>query len=282
MRRFFGSRTFKFSIALLLTLMLGSTAAAVTDGGTSPVTDIAAYLFSPLQKISAFIGEKLSGVSARFASSDEYVEKIEQQQSKIADYEKRLVDYEKTKQKLEAYEAFLEVKADNPDFEFVPSCVIARDSADVYNSFTLDKGSADGISVNMPVIYGSNLVGIVTQVRTTTCTVGTILDPKINVSAYEISSREEGYVSTDTDLSLKGLIKLSGLTRSTPVVSGGIVCTSGIGGLYPRDLIIGTVTEIFDEDTDISSYALIEPGVDFTSLEDVFIITRFEGQGEQE
>ncbi len=73
---------------------------------------------------------------------------------------------------------------------------------------------------------------------------------------------------------------MHGLSTSTDITAGGIVCTSGVGGIYPRDLIVGTVVDIVDGTVDISASAVIEPGVDFDEITDVFIITDFDGQNQ--
>ena len=71
---------------------------------------------------------------------------------------------------------------------------------------------------------------------------------------------------------------MPGLASSTAVTAGGIVCTSGVGGIYPRDLIIGTIVDVVDGTVDISASAIIKPSVEFTEITDVFIITSFDGQ----
>lgn len=81
------------------------------------------------------------------------------------------------------------------------------------------------------------------------------------------------------DFSLKGQCTLSGLSRSSSITPGGIIVTSGIGATYPKGLIIGTVSEVNESSYDLSSYAVIEPGVDISQLEDVFVVTEFKGQG---
>lgn len=107
----------------------------------------------------------------------------------------------------------------------------------------------------------------------------TILNPSVNTSAYEIRTRDLGFVTTTAAYAKNGLCTMPSLSSSTAVSPGGIVCTSGVGGIYPRDLIIGTVTKVEDSDTDISATAIIKPGADIASITDVFIITEFEGQG---
>ncbi len=96
---------------------------------------------------------------------------------------------------------------------------------------------------------------------------------------YQEATNQIKGSSDQIDNAADGLCTMPGLSSSTAVSPGGIVCTSGVGGIYPRDLIIGTVTKVEDSGTDISATAVIKPGADIASITDVFIITEFEGQG---
>lgn len=278
MDRFFKSRRFKAFICVFAALLAGIVFAAVTTDSVSPLTAAAGIVFSPLQKLTSAVGEKTRNTFGSFVSSSIYKEEISRLSGELNKKNEELVDYERTKQKLNSYEEFLGVKDSNPDYVFCPATVISRDASDVYNTFMIDKGSSDSVSVNDPVIYGNYVVGIVKEVSPTSSVVKTILDPSVNISVYEIKTRESGYSSTTSRLSFDGLCRMSGLTRTTAVSKGGVVCTSGLGGIFPRDLIVGTVDEIRDEDNDVSSYAVIEPGVDIKTVADVFVITDFEGQ----
>lgn len=278
MRGFFSGTKFKIILCVLLSLILGIFVAAVSSDGTSPVTSFAGRIFAPLDSLSQTAAKKLSRFGARFKSSSEYMEEISSLQSELESCRSELTDYYDTLHRLKSYEAFLEIKSDNPDFTFEPAAVILRDSGDIYGSFTIDKGKNDGIEVNDPVIYGKYLIGCVKEVLPTTAVVRTLSDPKVSVSAYEIRTREDCYTESDTALAKAGLIRISGLSRSTPIVPGGIVCTSGTGGIFPKDLIIGTVAEIFNDETAVSSYASVTPGVKSGDITDVFVITYFNGQ----
>ncbi len=280
MKNFFKSTKFKIILCVLAALLAGMFLAAFTSNATSPFTSAAGIIYKPVQKAATFIAEKTADWKSSFVSSSVYKDRIEELESEAEIYNAQLVDYERTKQKLQAYEEFLKVREDNPDFEFCSASIVTRNTADVYDSFTLDKGSADGVEVNDPVIYGNNIVGLVKEVTATTCTVKTILDPTLNISVYEIKSRENAYSNTTAALSYEGLCKLSGLSKDTAVTVGGIVCTSGLGGIFPRDLTVGTITALKAEDADISVYAIIKPATDVRSLNDVFIITAFAGSEE--
>lgn len=278
MHSFWKSTRLKVMAGVLLALIIGAIFAAVSHNGTSPFASAVEVAFSPLQRLSSAVSDLLDDATVSFRSAKVYAAEVDELKKQVEKYQSQVVENEQLKQKLKAYEDVLGVKEEHPDFQFQPALVIGRDSADKFYSFVLNKGAKDGISVNDPVISGKYLVGRVSKVTSHTCVVLTILDPKVNVSAYEVRTREQGFVTSSVELSKDGLARLSGLSRTTAIAPEGIVCTSGVGGIYPRDLIIGTVSEILNDEHDISSYAVLEPGVDIASLQDVFIITEFEGQ----
>ena len=83
------------------------------------VSKVTSFVFSPLQKASSYLVDKLDGFKGSFVSSSTYRDRISELESEVADYQSKLVDYEKLKKQVEAYEKFLEVKEKNPDFKFV-------------------------------------------------------------------------------------------------------------------------------------------------------------------
>ena len=184
-----------------------------------------------------------------------------------------MVDYENLKKQNELYKEFLELKEENPDYKFAQASVIGRDSADVYGSFTISQGKADGIEKGDAVLYGKYLVGVVDRVYPDYSVVKTVMDKDFNVSAYEIVSGEMSYVTGTAALAKEGKCKMANLDSSTKITYGSIICTAGISTTVPKDLIIGTVDEISDEATDISSYAVITPGVDVSTITSCFVLT---------
>ncbi len=280
MRKFLKSSAFRIAAVLLCAALLGCVAASSTLGGATPLSRAVDFVFTPLEKLSAAISKNLSDMNAAFTSSRYYQEKMREMQDTIDELRSQMVDYEQTAQKLADYEAVLGLKESNADYVFAAGSVISRDSSDGYYSFVLDCGAKDGVALNDPVVSGQYLVGVVKEVRDTSCVARTFLSPEINVSAYEVRSREEGFISGTAALSRRGECSFSGLEKGTSVAKGGIVCTSGIGGLYPRDLIIGTVTEVLDEAENASAYAVVVPGVNVSELVTAFVLTDFAGKGE--
>lgn len=276
MQRFFKSKGFKILIMVLVALIVGSIVSAATHNSSTPVSSVVGTVMHPVQRLSSFISGKLRDFSLKFQSSSQLLDKVNELESEIEGYREDLIGYEKAKKKLSLYEEFLGVKEENPDFEFVPAQIIGRDAINQFYSFTLNKGTSKGVNAGDPVICGQYLVGYVTGVTPTRSTVSTILDPTVNVSAYDIKTDETGFVSGSAAHSINQQCKFSGLEKNTSITVGSIICTSGAGEIYPRDLYIGKVLSIENESHDISSYALLEPGVDFSLISEVFIITSFE------
>ncbi len=276
MNNFFKSTTFKVLVAVVAVLLCATVLATVVSGKTSPLTNVVGIITTPMQNVASYFSAKLDDFSGGFVSSNSYKDRVAELEQQVADYQSQLVDYENTKKKLESYEEFLEVREKHPDFTWTYATVIGRDSADIFGSFTLDRGSIDDVKVNDAVISGEYLIGVVTEVSANSCVVRSVFDPSVNVSAYEIRTGELGYISATYELSVDEKCKLTGLDTKTAISEGGIVCTAGTGGIFPKDLIIGTVTSVQQSETDLSAYAVVEPAVNSKEIHDCFIITAYE------
>lgn len=275
MSRFLKGPGFKIFAVVIAALIAGSIISAAFRSGSSPLTAITSTIFAPATRLAGALSSGLSNLPISFKSSSSLKEQIDTLQDEVDSLKEQLVDYEQVIHKNEFYKEFLNLKEEHTDYVFAEAAIIGRDSSDRFSTFTLNRGSTSDIEINDPVIYGKYLVGVVTSLTPTQCTVSTILNPNVNVSAYEVRTRELGYVTSTVALSEEGMCHMPGLAAQTAITAGGMVCTSGVGGIYPRDLIIGTVTDIIDTTLDISACAIIKPGVDFSQITDVFIITDF-------
>lgn len=272
MNNFFKSTTFKVLLFVAVVLVVATVLATVSSTATSPLTKVVEVIVSPLTKAAAYVSTEFDDFKGGFVSANTYRDRVAELEQQVAEYQSQLVDYEKTKKQLASYEAFLDVREKNPDYTWVYSTIIGRDSADIFGSFTINKGSKDGIKVNDAVIYSDYLIGVVTEVNPTSAVVRSVADPSVNVAAYDIRTGELGYVSSTHN----GNCRLTGLNRNTAVSKGGIICTSGTGGIFPKDLIIGTVTTIEQSQIELSSYANLQLSVDTKDIHDCFVITAFD------
>ena len=279
MSRFFKSKAVKLLATILAALILGAVIASIAHTGNSPLSTAVITITKPLQQVSTYVSNYLDGFCDHFRSSNALKEENAELKQKIADYQGELADYENVKRTLSVYEEFLGVKEENPDFKFCNAELLSKNTNSVYSTLIFNKGSSDGIEVNDPVIYGKNLVGIVESVTPLTCTVKTIANPTFSAAVYETRSNEIGYVTGFDDGIKTNVCKMPGLKKTSQVAEGGVICTLGIGGVLPKDLIVGTVSEIGKSKADISYYANIESNIDVNDIKTAFIITDFEGQG---
>lgn len=281
MKQFLKSKRFKVFITVLALLFISCVTASVLTTRSSPINIALGAVFEPFQKFASDIRYKIDDI-VMFGSADKYEQQIAQLEEELADCRERITDYDEIKYKLKSYEKMLGIKKKNPDYELVFSNIIGTDAEDLFSTLILDKGESDAVAVNDPVVYGKYVIGVVRSVKPTYCVVKTLLDPSVNVAAYETNSRETGFVNTSAEYALQNTYRLCGLSRLTKVKHGSLVCTSGTGGVFPKNFIIGTVDQITYSDENISGNASIIPGVSISDLQDVFIITDFEGQGVEE
>lgn len=279
MKNIFRNRAFKALICVIVALSLGAVIAAYTHNNSTPLSSATSTILHPLQHFSSYLSYKFSNFNDSFKSSSKLAEENRKLKEQIGEYQNEIIDYNNLKKKLKTYEDFLGVKEENPDFKFENAKIISNDFENPFASFTLNKGTTSGIKINDPVIYGKNLVGVVANVSPTSCTVYTISNPKTNVSVYETYTGEIGYVTGTGETEDRVYCKLPGLKSDSSVSPSGIICTTGNGGIYPKDLIVGTVVKIENSKEDGTSFATVRSAVNIEELSEVFIITEFEGQG---
>ena len=232
MIRFLKSTAFKIFAVIAAALLAGSVFAVVSRSGSSPLTSVTSFVFGPVSKISSYVAAEFSKIPISFKSSSTLSKEVEALKKQVDNLTEQLVELEQLRNKNALYQEFLEIKEAHTDYVFAEAAIIGRDAADNLGTFTLDKGSSADISVNDPVIYGKYLVGVVASVTPTQCTVNTILNPKVNVSAYEVRTRDLGFVTSTVALARDGHCHMPGLSSSTAVTAGGIVCSLLGGSLF--------------------------------------------------
>ena len=276
MKNIFKSGRFKLISGIIGLLLIGVLIAAANGRGETAQSGIIGTVFAPCHFVAQQISNLIDNISTNAGGNAVYEKEIDALNAEVGELRSQLVDYENLKTQNELYKEFLELKESNKDFKFVEASVIGRDSADIYKSFTISKGLTSGVKKGNAVLYGKYIVGVVDKVYPDYSVVKTILDADFNVSAYEILSNEISYVTGNAKLAKNGKCKMANLSSATDISYGSIICTAGISADIPKGLIIGTVDEIADEATDISSYAVISPGVDIDDITSCFVLTDFE------
>lgn len=280
MKDFFNSIKFRVILCILVVLVGLSVYTVATGGQSSMISQGVYKVFKPILQVTSSVSDRLSiQIDSFFHSNDYYDENLRLKQE-ISNLNEKLVDYESNKQELEELKKFINIKQDNPTYELSPPCnVIAKNSSNPYCTFTIDRGSEDGISLYDPVVTGEGLVGMVSEIAKDYAVVTTILSKDISVGAMSVRTTNMGVIEGDTEHSLKGLTKLSLLDKEHKISVGDVITCSGSSGMFPRNFLIGKVIEIGIEDTGLSGFAIVEPFVDINKLTSVMVITNFDGQG---
>ena len=276
MQDFFKSKLFKILLVIMGSLV-GLIIFEASTGNLLAPEQILGMIQRPFAEITTTTNDSVSGFFDQIFQGSKYKEENVLLKDEIANLQKKLVEYEQIKGENEQLKEAAGIKSKNPSFEIEPAKVVARDPDDLY-TFTINVGTENGVLKNSPVITNRGLVGIVTNVAQTYSKVTTILGLNIKISSTCVAKNEIGIVSGQADLIGDNLCAMFHLDKSTALEPEDIVSTSGGGGLYPPNIIIGKVKEIRVSDSGMSAYAVVEPAEDIASVKEVIVVKKFTGQ----
>ncbi len=273
MKNLFKSRRFKLITIILSLLLVGALICAANGNSETAQSSVVGIVFTPANWVASKISNGISYVFGEASGNAEYLKRIDELEKQVGSLQNQLNDYENLKKQNALYKDALQLKEDNPDFNFVEALAISRDAADIFGSYTINKGTLNGIKEGNAVLYGNYIVGVISSAYPNYSVVKTILDPDFSVSAYEIVSGEISYVTCDASLAADGKCKMANLPSDSAVTYGSIISTAGISGNIPKGLIIGTVEKIDDEVISVSHYAVIKPGIDVNNISNCLVLT---------
>jgi len=157
-------------------------------------------------------------------------------------------------------------------FKLVPAEVVARDASTWWRTVTINRGKRDGIEGDMSVVTEQGLVGKTTTVSASVSIVLLVSDENCRVAANVEGTREQGIVAGERVVgALAPMLDLNFLSKQANLQPGAKVYTSGVGGVFPSGLLIGTVKEYKVRELD--GQARLNAAVDLAKLEDVFVVT---------
>lgn len=167
--------------------------------------------------------------------------------------------------------ALLDVSSRYKQYTMVAANIIAKDTGNWYDTFTIDKGTRDGLSKNMVVLTGDGLVGRIKECGFNYAHVTSIIDDTDAISAKSLRTDDLGYVSGD--LSNKGMCKMEYIDNTADLSEGDEVITSNLSEIFPPGITIGYIKGISSDKSALTKLAEIKPAVDFKHLESVMVIT---------
>ena len=268
------SRFFLISlaVALLLSIVPGVLCAM---GQGSYIRSALVTVSTPFRWAFTKVGEGLSGFSMYFRTLEDLRDENEALRAELDGYKNLVYDAELIGEENDFLNSFLGIKEEHVDFLFEDATVIGRESTNYRTVYTLSKGELHGIEVNMPIITEEGLVGHITEVGATWSKAVILTETASAVGGFVERSGVLGVVEGTYELRTEGVCRMVYIEPDSDIRVGDKVVSSGIGGVYPRGLMIGKITEITMDEASRTLTATIEPAADLDSISKLMIITEY-------
>ena len=267
-------------VTVLLIIIMG--VASTFESFSSFISNVISVPLTPIQKFFSSIGREVDNVISYFKDSKTMKEENEDLKERVEKLEQENRELKNLRTKNEELREALNLKGLFDDFEIIGANVIAKDPGNWFDIFKVDVGTGDGVTVNCPVLSGGNgLVGRVFESQHTSSKIITIIDGDSVIDGW-IAKEKGGSVRIRGDMGLmdQGLCIMDYIPLEVDVSVGDVIETSGLGGLYPKGIVIGKVIEVRNVKSEFKRYAIIEPAVNFKKLEEVFVLkAKYEAAG---
>jgi rod shape-determining protein MreC len=228
--------------------------------------------FAPVQKIVTLGANKVANTITFFKDIQAVRQENEGLKKQVDGLEKENRDLKEFRQENKDLRKALNIKDQFASFEPIGANIIAKNAGNWFDTFVIDRGNKDKIAKDMPVITSDGLVGRISEPNSISSKVEALIDKNTVISARISQKGDLVRVKGDMQYSDKGLCVMDRIPPEADIVVGDIVETSGIGGIYPRGILIGKIIEIRKSDDAINKYAIIQPAVDFRRLDEVIIL----------
>lgn len=273
MHDFFRSKGFLIILIIVAVLSIFIAATYRDRAKVSFIEDTVNSVVKPIQSFSVKASNSIIHFFERVFSSTDLDKENEQLRVKLAQYEIIESELETLREENSRLKDLLNYTDITDNYSYITSTVIGKSQGIWFSEFTVNAGRKDGVEENMAVVNSQGLVGRVNSVSANTCKVTAIIDSTSDISAMVERTRDYGFARGILNTDEKETLELYYLPSGYDLVPGDTIVTSGIGGTFPKDIAIGTVTEVSRSNDDAEERnAIIEPAVDFLRLEEVMIV----------
>ena len=228
---------------------------------------------SPLQKIVYNINSRVKETVDFFLNFSEVKLENEELKKKNTKLANELIEYESLKDEVERLREALNFTESKNNYKYVGVNIIGYSGNSLSDGYIIDKGSNDGIDKNMVVVSSKGLVGKVTKVASNFAIVQSILNENIAFAVMDQQTREAtGVLQGLSDKKDNNMTVVYNLPISSDVKEGDIIITSGLGKIYPKEIPVGTVVSVEEDNVRVMKSAVVEPFVNFNEVEELFVV----------
>jgi rod shape-determining protein MreC len=261
--RYIGTGVAILIITGLLLVSLSGYANPIIDKALQPFIGIQSWISIRYTAIYDFLTVPRDVTSLRQRNAE--------QEAEITQLQTQIIELQNQINETKVLYALLGFARENPENKYRAASVIGRDPSPFLHYIIIDHGSDDGILHGMPVVTEKGLVGSVDAVTASAARVQLINDPGSVVNVQLESSNTE----VTMEGSVTGDILLNMIPQDLNVPDGEVVLTSGLGGKYPSNILVGQITNIRKDDTGLFQTGTLQTVVDFSSMSVVLVITNF-------
>lgn len=261
------------TIIVLSVVFLLLIAKSIKRDNLSYVENGVGVTLNSIQGLINKVNYRIKDVGTAFFTFSDVKKENEELKKKVNDLENKALQYDDLKNENDRLRDMLNFKNQTNEFNYIGSDIIGKSGGSFIDGFIINKGSSNGVKTRMVVITANGLVGQVTSVASNFCVVQSLANENIAVSAIVQTTRENnGIVKGFKDSENKQLAKIYYLPMDSKIEKGDVIMTSGLGGLYPKGIKIGSVLSIEEDKGKVMKTAIINPYVDFNKLEEVFVV----------
>ena len=265
-------------IMILVCISLMALAATVSLP-VGPVKNAIGYAIIPFQNGINSIGKTLDGATAGLQSKQQLVEENQQLQEKVDQLTEQNSQLTQDLDELDRLQELYALDQQYSEYDKVAAQVIAMDDENWFSTFTINRGTDDGIQVDCNVITEGGLVGIVTEVGKDWATVRSIIDDSSNVSAMTMSTSDRCIVAGDLRLINEGKLQFIHLKDDDDrIQEGEKIITSDVSEKFLPGILIGYVSEIQEDPNNLTKTGTLTPAVDFEHIREVLVIKELKQQ----
>lgn len=238
----------------------------------SPLREAASRVIVPFQNGINQIGTWMNGKLEGFQNVEELAAQNKELEQRVAELTEENTRLAQNQEELARLQELYQLDQSYSEYDKVAAQVISKDPGNWYDTFVINKGSADGIEKDMNVIANGGLVGLVVEAETNCATVRSIIDDSSSVSAMTASTSDTCIVSGDLRLMDEGKLAFSQMSTENAVAVGEQIVTSNISDKYLRGILIGYVSEVTEDSNHLTNTGYITPAVDFKHIQEVLVI----------
>ena len=244
---------------------------------SSALSDLAGVVASPFRSVSAAVAGAMDGWKAYLTEFDALQEENQRLRRELAEKEAVIRQAELDREENARLRELADLRQQRRDLHFESARVLVQDASNWSSLLTINKGTSQDIQAgNCVVTEEGYLIGVVTEAGLNWATVRTVVDSESSIGATGFRSGASALAQGRFDLMGENRLSLSYLGFSPDLASGDLVVTSGLGGYYPAQLVIGYVEEVRSSDDGLDQLAVVRPAADLEKLTQVFVITRFD------